>query len=343
LTHKLKEGHLTQRLIDKNVLRVAGIFLLSAAVFVPAYGGPAPTGPGPAWATLAPVPAVGSGVEGPSVAAVGNRIIVALGLDPAFGDTNITRIYTIASDSWAFGADAPGTSSEGAGVAHGGIFYTLGGREAGPRADIWAYDPALDAWNAALAPMPTPRAGLAAAVVGNSIFAIGGRSNTSGPCSGNPVAAVERFDIAFGTWTTVASLPAPRSDLAAAAVGGKIYVFGGCDDAGNFLADVDVYDPETNTWSTAPSDMPTARAGMYAVETKGGTVYVIGGWDGVSNGLSTNEAFNVAQDTWTAGLLPMPTNRAETGAAGVGGLIYIVGGAQPGFGNSVNANEAFKP
>ena len=30
----------------------------------------------------------------------------------------------------------------------------------------------------------------------------------------------------------------------------------------------------TNTWSAAPTDMPTARAGMYAVAAKGGTVYV---------------------------------------------------------------------
>jgi len=99
----------------------------------------------------------------------------------------------------------------------------------------------------------------------------------------------------------------------------------------------------TNTWSAAPTDMPTARAGMYAVAAKGGTVYVIGGWDGVNPGLSTNEAYKVAQDAWTAGLLPMPTPRAETGAVGHGGRIYIVGGAQPGFGFSVSANEAFKP
>lgn len=340
-----EEGAMTPNVIKKTVLRVGGTLLLSAAMLVPAHGGPAPTGAGPAWATLAPVPHLGIGVEGMSVASVGDTIIAVLGFD--FGDTNTTRLYTIASDTWALGAAAPGASSEGAGVAHGGLFYSLGGRAGGPggapRADIWAYDVALDAWNAALAPMPTARAGLAVAVVGNSIFAIGGRSNTGGPCSGGPLAAVERFDIAFGTWIPVAPLLAPRSDLAAAAVGGKIYVFGGCDAAGSFLADVDVYDPVTDTWSAAPTDMPTARAGIYGVATKGGRVYVIGGWDGVSPGLSTNEAYKVAQDVWTAGLLPMTTARAEAGAVGHGGRIYIVGGATPGFGASVSANEAFKP
>jgi N-acetylneuraminic acid mutarotase len=194
--------------------------------------------------------------------------------------------------------------------------------------------------------MPTGRAALAAAIVGNAIYAIGGRSFTGGPCSGFGAAelgTVERYDISTDTWTTVAPLPSPRSDLAAATIGGKIYVFGGCRGSFNILSDVDVYDPATDTWSTLPTDMPTARAGMYAVGTKGGTVYVIGGWDGIGFGLNTNEAYKVSQDQWATGLPPMPTARAETGAASHGGRIYIVGGARPGFGASVDANEVFKP
>ena len=299
------------------------------------------------WRTLAPVPFVGfSGVEGMSVASVGNKIYAAVGFDG--GDGATMRIYDIAKDAWSTGAAAPDATSEGAGVAHGGLFYSIGGRIlfGTPRPDIWAYDPTTDAWNAALTPMSTGRTGLAVAVVGNSIYAIGGRTFTGGPCSGSgfaELASVERYDINTDVWTPVASLPSARSDLAAATVGGKIYVFGGCRGPGTILADVDVYNPVTNTWSTAPTDMPTARAGMYAVATKGGSVYVIGGWDGVGSGLSTNEAYKVSQDSWTTGLPPMPTARAETGAVGHGGKIYVVGGATPGFGISVAANEVFKP
>jgi N-acetylneuraminic acid mutarotase len=206
--------------------------------------------------------------------------------------------------------------------------------------------PASDSWNAGLAPLPTGRNGLAVAVVGDAIYAIGGRTSGGGPCSGfgaGVLATVERYDIAVDTWTTVASLLSPRQDLAAASVGGKIYVFGGCDASGSIVGDVDVYDPTTDTWSPAPTDMPNPRASFYAVETKGDTVYVIGGWDGVSPGLSTNDAYQVSQDAWTTGLLPMPTPRAEAGAVGHGGRIYIVGGGQPGFGAAVDANEVFKP
>jgi len=318
---------------------------LTAGLSVPTYADPAPSGPGPAWASLEPVPAVGSGVEGMSVASVGNSIIAAFGFDPGLGDTATTRIYDIAHDTWLLGASAPAgsASSEGAGVAHGGLFYTVGGRAGGgPSTDILSYDPASDTWTV-LTPMSTGRAGLAVAVVGDAIYAIGGRTGTGGPNSFGKLAVVERYDIDTNTWTTVAPLLSPRSDLAAAGVGGKIYVFGGFNAAGFAVSDVDVYDPVTNTWSAAPADMPTARGAMYAVATKGGTVYVIGGWDGLGTGLSTNEAYKVATNTWTIGLLPMPTARAETGAVSHGGRVYIVGGGQPGFGNSVSANEVFKP
>jgi hypothetical protein len=105
---------------------------------------------------------------------------------------------------------------------------------------------------------------------------------------------VERFDIPTQTWSTVASLPNARSDLAAMSHGGKIYVVGGCvreaDGSITFLDDVDVYNPRTNTWSTAPADMPTARAAMYGVGWKGGRIFVIGGWAG-GGPLDTNEFF----------------------------------------------------
>ncbi len=331
--------NMSSRSSRNYILLVAGA--LAAALTVTADAGAAPSGPGPAWATLASVP---TPVEGMSVAGVGNQIIAACGF--AGGDTATTRIYDIASDTWSSGAPAPGTNSESAGTSHGGLLYSLGGRVSGPgslaRADLWAYDRTTDLWTV-LAPMLTARAGLGIAVQDNTIYAIGGRTGTGGPGSGGVLATVEAYDIDTDTWTPVAPLPSARSDLAAATVGGKIYVFGGIDAAGTFLNDVDVYDPITNAWSTAPADMPTARAAFYAVATKGGTVYAIGGWDGGSSGLSTNDAYKVASDTWTSGLLPMPTPRAEAGAVGHGGRIYIVGGSQPAFGASVDANEVFKP
>ena len=92
-----------------------------------------------------------------SVAQLGDKIVAALGFDNFSNDTATTRIYKIASDTWlANGADAPGRSSEGAGTSHANLFYSLGGRTAGPgslaRADLWSYDLASDTWTV-LAPI----------------------------------------------------------------------------------------------------------------------------------------------------------------------------------------------
>lgn len=68
--------------------------------------------------------------------------------------------------------------------------------------------------------MPTPRAFLAAASVNGKIYAIGGDEVDA-------QTAVEVYDAATNTWTTVAPLPNGRGDLAVAGANGKIYAIGG--------------------------------------------------------------------------------------------------------------------
>ena len=286
------------------------------------------------WSTLAPVPAP---TEGMQVGDVGNAIVAAYGFSG--GDTNLTRIYDIDADSWSLGSAAPPPArSEGAAATHGGEFYAVGGRFGGPLSDLDRYTVATDTWMS-LANMPTPRRGLGAAVVGNALYAIGGSSGTA-PCSGAPLATVERYDIDTDTWTAVASLPSPRSDLAAVAHGNEIYVFGGCTGSlAAVIDDVDVYDVASDTWSTAPADLPTPRSSMYGAGARGGTVYVVGGQAGGVQ-LATNEAYKIAADNWNTAT-PMPSPRAEMGLASHGGRIYTVGGGLQGI--SSNLNLAFKP
>jgi N-acetylneuraminic acid mutarotase len=279
------------------------------------------------------------------VSGVGDILVVANGFDSALGDGNITRRYDIAGDTWSLGAPAPRTRAEGAygDTSHGGKIYAIGGRTAGSENKLDAYEVATDTWTT-LADMPTSRAAAAAAVVGNSIYVMGGRTAAS-PCGGGALNVVERYDIDTDTWTTVSPLPSPRSDFAAVAVGGKIYVFGGCTGLAllQSLADVDVYNPVTDTWDTSPADMASGARAVLMAGRKGNTVYVIGGRD-PSTGLVTGlvEAYNVAKNTWSVDT-PMLTPRGETGTYSHGGSIYVPGGGQPAFGISRNENEVFKP
>jgi Kelch motif protein len=286
--------------------------------------------PGPPLSPSAPT-------EGMQVGDIGDEIIATYGYSN--GDTNLTRIYDIAKNTWRCGtAGPPPVRSEGAAVTHGGFLYAVGGRPG--LANLDRYDPASDTW-VSLSSMPTGRGGLAAAVVGNAIYAIGGRDATGdAPCTGTPLATVERYNISTDTWSTVASLPSPRSDLAAVAHGGKIYVFGGCTgDQFAVLPDVDVYNPTTDTWSTAPADMPTARSSMYGAAAKGNRLYVIGGQVGFTE-LTTNEFYTVPSDSWATDTA-RPTGRAEMGVVSHGGLIWNVGGGF--FGGSSDELFSFKP
>ncbi len=295
------------------------------------------------WKSLTPVP---TPTEGMTVGSVGNLIIVAYGDSPALGgDTNLTRIYNISKNSWSSGADAPlpARAEEAYGyTTTDGLMYVIGGRsEAGVINNLERYEVATNSWTT-LTPMPTPRAAAAAAVIGSAIFVAGGRDVGGGPCSGNPLDVVERYDIATDTWTTVAPLPMPISDAAAVATGGKLYIIGGCNgDTFTFFNTVLVYNPTTNTWSSLAT-MPTARASLVS-GIVGSNLYAIGGWDGVAPlGLTTNEVYNIASNTWSTAA-PMPTSRGEAGVVSHNGNVFVVAGSRPGFGNSTDANEEFTP
>lgn len=85
-------------------------------------------------------------------------------------------------------------------------------------------------------------------------------------------------------------MPTARGGIAAVALGGQLFVFGG-EESARTLAQTEAYDPATDGWTTLAS-MPTARHGLGAAAI-GGKIYVIGG--GVKPGASKsglNEVFD---------------------------------------------------
>src|SRR5580704_8481341 len=68
---------------------------------------------------------------------------------------------------------------------------------------------------------------------------------------------IQTAPLSLGTWTTMASMPTARQQLAAGVVNGRLYAIGGLDSVGYSNA-VEAYDPATDTWSTKAS-MLTAR------------------------------------------------------------------------------------
>jgi N-acetylneuraminic acid mutarotase len=163
---------------------------------------------------------------------------------------------------------------------------------------------------------------LPAAAVGpdGRIYAIGGESSSA------VLTQVEAYDPSTNTWTTRATLPSPRAELAAVrGPDGRVYAIGGYY-ASLPLSLVTAYDATSNVWaSRAP--MPTARLGLGAAVGSDGLIYAVGGSQTGTSGsiYATVEAYNPATDTWKT-RAPLPQARVDLAVAGANGLVYALGG-----------------
>jgi uncharacterized repeat protein (TIGR01451 family) len=180
-----------------------------------------------------------------------------------------------------------------------------------------------DSWSR-LDEMSVPRRLLAAAAEGGKIHTFGGCGS---PCFAPPLhtstfeeTRVEVYDPKLSNpWSVRKPIPAIVFGAAAAAVKGKIYLFGGFVTGNTVLE----YNPDDDSWA-AKRPMPTLRHGLAAV-TLDGKIYVLGG----SSGSAPNDALEVydpARDTWSR-KAPMPTARVFLAAAAVNGRIYAIGGS----------------
>ena len=78
-----------------------------------------------------------------------------------------------------------------------------------------------------LAPIPTARGGIAAAVLNGRIVVVGGEGNAADP--NGVFSQVEAFDPATNRWSILTPLPVGRHGTGAAAVGDVLYLPGGAD------------------------------------------------------------------------------------------------------------------
>jgi len=77
-----------------------------------------------------------------------------------------------------------------------------------------------------------------------------------------------------GAWTTLAPVPSIRQEISTAVLDGKIYVIAGFNSSGGNTNNVEVYDPQTNTWSSA-ANLPIAT-NHNAAAVAAGKLYAFG-------------------------------------------------------------------
>jgi len=142
-------------------------------------------------------------------------------------------------------------------------------------------------------------------------------------CEGDP--PIEGGPGSGLAWETLAPMPTPRTEVAAAASGGTIVVVGGFDADGDTVDTVELYDVDADEWSAGP---PLPAAVDHAMAASDGeTVYVFGGYD--ADRLPTVGAFAFRDGEWAVLDDPMPEPRAAGGAAYVDGLVFVAGGIGP--------------
>jgi hypothetical protein len=305
------------------------------------------------WKKLAPFedPRTGSGVEGAAASLIGDRIYVSHGNRRGDRNQQYLSIYDIPTDTWthpsivvedpskpARAELAGGTASVLGQQRH----YAIGGRDGVLVTNaVEEFNPSTNTWTTK-APMPTSRAGVAAASWDNKIYALGGRTLGSfrPPGPGTILDVNEVYDPLTDTWTPLAPMPLAVSDhYATIAVDGKIYVFGGLTVAGVVTNVVQIYDIANNTWDDKKTVMPTPRADAIA-GVVGGQIAVMGGFDPVLGvNLDVTELYDPLTNSWSSGPsvgfpMPEPVSEMAQGVTYDSRGIFLIGSGPDGTSGS---------
>lgn len=168
------------------------------------------------------------------------------------------------------------------------------------------------------AEIDTPRDDFAHVAVGNEIWTFGGMTGDRG----NRLDTTEVYNTTTNTWRYGPPMPEGLCSFEGAAIGDKVYLFGGLDEDFNPSHFAAVLDTTTGKWTKLPP-LPHARY-SHDVAAVGGKIYVIGG-DGEKPSVSAVDVFDPKTNTWSQGA-PMPQARASVDLAPVGDVLYVLGG-----------------
>ncbi len=187
------------------------------------------------------------------------------------------------------------------------------------------------------APMPAPRAEVAAAVVAGEIVVVGGFVE-----DGSSSSRVDAYSPTSNRWRRLPDLPVQVNHSMATASRGRLYVMGGYGSEGRPLRDA--YVLSGNSWTKLP-DMPGSRAAAGAAAVSG-RIYVAGGVtdEGRIGGrrlATTMHVFDVANRRWSSA--PGPTPREHLGVTASLGSVYVVAGRRAGLDTNLDVVEAFNP
>ena len=213
-----------------------------------------------------------SGAYGTNCAAVGTKIYL-------FGDENSSAIQEFDTESktiTTLSATLSTARYEMGCAAVGTKIYLFGGRSYSNT--IQEFDTESKTISNISAPaMPTTWYKMSCAAVGTKIYLFGGNKDRYSSESSKLFNTIYEFDTETKTLTTLSvTLPTAIYDMSCAAVGTKIYLFGGDKGSSAYSNTIQEFDTESKTITTLSATLPTAtyRMGCAGVGTK---IYLFGG------------------------------------------------------------------
>lgn len=203
---------------------------------------------------------------------------------------------TLVSDPWP--GNTNGTTLPGGAAVIGNKLYVFGGFDISIAMvdTIWEFDPSAtegSRWNLMNATLPNPLGYIPTVASGDYIYLAGGSIfNSDGTLSDSTDSS--RYDPATDTITSIATIPRPTAETRAVAqTDGSIWVLGGGRGAPDLSNEVDIYSPDSDSWSIGPP-LNAARRNLAAdSDVVTGQIWATGGYDtdGLTQ-LATNEQFD---------------------------------------------------
>ena len=208
-------------------------------------------------------------------------------------------LYHPPTDKWIKGPEIPENRRRGGAglVVYNNAFYLIGGNTIGHNGGYvnWfdTYNPKTNTWTV-LENASQQRDHFHAAVIGNTLYAAGGRkSGGEGGVFSPLIEVVDTYNFDTKTWSTLKNnLPTPRAAPGIMAFNNELYVMGGeGEKKGPAFKIVEAYNPITGIW-TNKAPMLYPRHGSQAI-LSGEGIYIAAGSPKRAGGRQLNmEVYN---------------------------------------------------
>jgi N-acetylneuraminic acid mutarotase len=209
-------------------------------------------------------------------------------------------------------------------LPNGRVLVISGRSPTGTTATVESYDPASNTWSVVGAIL-LGRWNHTATLLPNGKVLIAGGYATSGP-----TANAELYDPATNVRTSAGTMSSARYNHTATLLpNGSVLVVGGSDGSsslgGGALGSADLYNPSTNTWSSAAA-MSQPRLSHTATVLADGRVLVAGG-SGVSGLMSAADLYDPVSNAWTSTGSMTTWRYVHAAARLTNGEVFVVGGS----------------